>query len=215
MAIFSATTNTYSPYLVMSADAYDSSHDQVFNGQPYQEVLTNFPFGSQILTGVFLNVTLSGLQGTAETYQGTLLDRIGYAARQGLASPQISLPPGDAPAFTDYDIFTLNVLSGLNNPEPNAPLARSFSRTLQLAQLNQDNGLAQRANPLLTNMSVAVTRMATDNFLTASQANTGGSLKAPLTSSRISTGRSLVLSSIQFTTNSATNQTTGHAWQST
>ena len=56
-AIFSATTNTYSPYVVMSDDAYDSSHSQVFNGQPYQEVLTNFPFGSQILTGVFLNVT--------------------------------------------------------------------------------------------------------------------------------------------------------------
>ncbi len=31
--------------------------------QPYQEVFTNFPFGSQVLTGLFLNIDLSGPQG--------------------------------------------------------------------------------------------------------------------------------------------------------
>ena len=45
------------------------SQDEVITGTPYQEVLTNFPLGSQILTGLFLNITLSGPNGAPETFQ--------------------------------------------------------------------------------------------------------------------------------------------------
>ena len=80
--IFSTTTNTYSPYLALGDDAYDSTHDQIIDGQSFQEVLTSFPFGSTVLTGLFLNVIESGPQGPSRpsaerwwTGSGTPRDR--------------------------------------------------------------------------------------------------------------------------------------------
>ena len=85
-AVLSATTYTYTPYIRLNEESADVGADPIINGTPYQEVLTNFPFGSQILTGLFLNVTLLSPPGgetpTSQTFQETLLDRIGYAARQ-------------------------------------------------------------------------------------------------------------------------------------
>ena len=86
-----ATTNTYTPYIVLGDDALpDSQLADAITGQQYQEVLTNFPLASQILTGLFLNVTLAGAGTTSATYTDTLVDRIGYAARQGLALQKTS-----------------------------------------------------------------------------------------------------------------------------
>ena len=66
----------------------------MITGTPYQEVLTNFPLGSQILTGLFLNVTLSGPGDRRRPTARTLVDRIGYAARQGLATTEhLVIPP--------------------------------------------------------------------------------------------------------------------------
>ena len=53
----------------------------MIQGQAYQEVFTNFPLGSQLVTGLFLDISLSGPQGPATTLEKTLLDREGYAAR--------------------------------------------------------------------------------------------------------------------------------------
>ena len=57
-ALFTSVTNTYSPYIQVGDVAFDASTDTVIRGTDYQEVLTNFPFGSQVLTGLFLHVTL-------------------------------------------------------------------------------------------------------------------------------------------------------------
>ncbi|HKI19098.1 MAG TPA: hypothetical protein VKA15_14520, partial [Isosphaeraceae bacterium] len=114
----SVTTNTYSPYIDIGDEAYpDGSHDEVIQGTPYQEVLTNFPLASQILTGLFLNITLSGPQASPVTYEKTLVDRIGFAARQG--SGTIALPPINPTGqsiLTNNDLWTVNVLPGLQSP---------------------------------------------------------------------------------------------------
>ena len=110
-AIFTEVTNTYTPYIDIGDDAYPiGSHDQVVTGTAYQEVLTSFPLASQILTGLFVNVTLGGSQAETQTYQHTIIDRIGAAARQGLATPNITINPSQAPAVDDFDITTLNIL---------------------------------------------------------------------------------------------------------
>ena len=58
---FTSTTNTYSPYLEIGRRGLPGPDQDVINdGNAYQEVLTNFPLGSQILTGLFLNITLGG-----------------------------------------------------------------------------------------------------------------------------------------------------------
>jgi len=113
-AIFTFVTNTYSPYIEIGDDANpDPRYDQIIRGQDYQEVLTNFPLTSQVLTGLFLSVTLSGPQGPPQSYEHTILDRIGYAARQGLVATSVSTDPNDAPALGNFDITTVNVLPGV------------------------------------------------------------------------------------------------------
>ena len=115
--IISATTNTYTPYINMGDEAYpDGSHDEVNTGTPYQEVLTNFPLGSQILTGLFLNITSTGVGAAPQTVTQTLVDRIGYAARQGLAAPSgLSVSPSDPPIISPFDLTTLDIQPGLQS----------------------------------------------------------------------------------------------------
>jgi len=147
--IFTATTNTYTPYIDMGDEAYPTSHDEVTTGTSYQEVLTNFPLGSQVLTGLYLNITLSGPSGPAQTYERTLLDKIGYAARQGLASPNITINPTEAPTLSDLDVYTLDALPGLEDPHPSAALANDLSQEQATLNALQQSGAPASATSAL------------------------------------------------------------------
>ena len=85
--------------------------------------MTNFPLGSQVLTGLFLNVILSGPAGPATTYQETLLDQIGYAARQSGASQPVTIDPNAAPPLTSLNLYTVNISPGLQDPVAVASLS--------------------------------------------------------------------------------------------
>ena len=62
--LITATTYTYTPFMVVGDDANpDPKKDETISGTPYQEVFTNFPFSSSEVTGLFLNLTLSGRRG--------------------------------------------------------------------------------------------------------------------------------------------------------
>jgi len=52
----SATTFTYTPYLLLGSGAANVSQDTVVTGTPYQEMYTNFPLGITIVTGLFLEI---------------------------------------------------------------------------------------------------------------------------------------------------------------
>jgi hypothetical protein len=175
--VFSALTNTYTPYVALGDEAFaDASHDETLTGQPYQEVLTNFPLGNQVLTGLFLNVTLSGPQGGAVTYDHTILDRVGYAARQGLAAPSLSVDPNGPPAVSDFDITTVNVLAGLQPASVSDPLYRQLAATQAQLQVpdNTPAGtpLPSAATQLGEQFSVGSTRLAGENVLSTSDAVT-------------------------------------------
>jgi hypothetical protein len=116
--IITAVTNTYTPYIVVGDDALpDSQLPDGIIGKPYQEVLTNFPLGGQILTGLFLDVGLSGPGATTETFDQTLVDRIGFAARQGMAPPErLTVNPTNPPIITPFDLTTLNILPAFQSP---------------------------------------------------------------------------------------------------
>jgi uncharacterized repeat protein (TIGR01451 family) len=116
--IFAPVTNTYTPYIVVGDEAlHDSQLPEAILGQPYQEILSGFPLANQILTGLFLNVTLNSPGTSSQTYTRTLVDRIGYAARQGMAPPEnLSVNPSGPPIITPYDLTTLNILPGLQSP---------------------------------------------------------------------------------------------------
>lgn len=105
----SATTFTYTPYILIGSGGADLSQDPIVTGTPFQELFTNFPLGSQVLTGLFLEVDANSANGGQQTYTHTMFDRLGPAARQGNATVNLSLPPEPAPAISDFDIATVNV----------------------------------------------------------------------------------------------------------
>ena len=81
-SLFSAVTNTYSPFLAIGDLANpDPSQDDLIRGKDYQEFLTNFPFGTQILTGLFLEIDLSGPGGPPRRSNGRC--SIGSGTRPG------------------------------------------------------------------------------------------------------------------------------------
>ncbi|MGA2255400.1 MAG: choice-of-anchor Q domain-containing protein, partial [Thermoguttaceae bacterium] len=165
----SARTITYEPYVLLGDFDSAAGSDEVLHGQQYQEILTNFPLGSQILTGLFLNIISSGPGETTSTVQQTLVDRIGYAVRQNGGSP----PPintSGPPVINAQDIYTVNVLAG----EIGAGLADRLVPEMnatedQLTLLSQET----QTNPseLLSaavDLSVYATRDALLNFLALS-----------------------------------------------
>ena len=111
----SSSTNTYSPYLIVGGDPAKTAGDQVIAGNDFQEVLTNVPLGSQVLTGLFANVTITTGSGSSQTFTKTLFDRMGFAARAAGSTPQVSVGPGSAPALNTENLTTFNVLGALQD----------------------------------------------------------------------------------------------------
>lgn len=110
--IVSSITYTYTPYVLTGDEFVDPANLTVIEGTPYQEVLTNFPLGTTVLTGLYLEATLSGPDGPAETFTRTLLDRIGFAERQGIGTSNFSAGFDTPPAISPVDVFTLTALPG-------------------------------------------------------------------------------------------------------
>jgi uncharacterized membrane protein len=165
-----STTNTYSPYIAVGDEALPMSQQaEPIRGTDFQEVLTDFPFGSSALTGLFLNVTLSGPNGPSESYDRTLFDRIGFAARQA-GGGSVAIDPNAPPALSDLDVFTLNVLPGMANPRP-APILTNEVTQLQ-TQLRQDQSqgtLPPETATLQRQFMVAFTRLETLAYLEVSE----------------------------------------------
>ncbi len=166
--IFTTEANTYTPYIEVGDEALDnSSQSEAAFGTPYQEVLTSFPLGSQVLTGLFLNETLAAPEQTTQTFNETLYDRIGYAARQGLAPVNVAVNPNGQPSLSTFDAYTLNVSAASQSPAA--------------AQLAQENAVAAGtavsavANPSVVSQTTALiasARSALANFTLASDRET-------------------------------------------
>src|SRR5262249_42902685 len=112
-ALFTFTTNTYSPYVRINQDEGDPGDDPLFRGQDYQEGLSNFPLVSQILTGLFLDVSVlfpavNGERKT-ETVEKELVDRIGFVARHNGGISALNLTADTPPVVSNFDIVTLAI----------------------------------------------------------------------------------------------------------
>lgn len=107
----SASTFTYTPYLLIGSEGADVSQDTIVTGTDFQEYYTNFPLSSQIVTGIFVEVDANDVwQEQQHVYTHTLFDRIGPAVRQGYSSAFVTTPANPTPAVTNFDIATLNIL---------------------------------------------------------------------------------------------------------
>ncbi len=99
--VFANLFHTYTPYLML-ADA-----DALLEGEPFQETITNFPLGTEIVTGEWLEIELRHPDGTVEGYEREIYDAIGYDAR--LNGGTISVGDGgrtDQPIISELTLFT-------------------------------------------------------------------------------------------------------------
>ncbi|HYH67097.1 MAG TPA: transglutaminase domain-containing protein, partial [Urbifossiella sp.] len=115
--VFVSRTSTYSPYLITTDEALTPGQQaEPIRGTDFQEVQTNFPLGNQLLTGVLLRTTGSGPGGPPQADERYLVDRVGFAARQGVAGVSVSVDPNGPPALSALDVFTLTSMAGATNP---------------------------------------------------------------------------------------------------
>lgn len=106
-----AITTTYSPYLMVGDSAIDPRAYTVVRGSDYTEMATNYPLGSTLLTGVFVDIDVidPANPATPQSTRRTLVDRIGYANRQSGSAVSLSLQPDGPPALTPLDLMTVQV----------------------------------------------------------------------------------------------------------
>ena len=67
----SASTFTYTPFLVIGSGGSDVSQDSLITGTPFQELYTNFPLGNQVLTGLFLEIDALDYSYSPQVYTHT------------------------------------------------------------------------------------------------------------------------------------------------
>ena len=116
---FSATTNTYTPYLRIDNTSADLGSDTVDTGTNFQEVLSNFPFSSEILTGLFLNVTLLPATGSRRSRRRSRKPSStgSESRRSGAMRPtgSLSISPDSPPALNALSSTTL-LISAATQP---------------------------------------------------------------------------------------------------
>lgn len=109
-------TYTYTPYLLVDDNDDDPGNNRLIRGTDYQEFLTGlFPLANSILTRLTLEFEVRGPGREPEVHSRDLLDRVGYAARHGLAPPVG--PDTTRPALTELDLTTFFITPGLISPE--------------------------------------------------------------------------------------------------
>jgi hypothetical protein len=169
---FSVRSNTYSPYFALGDVAFDSTHDQIIRGQDYQEILSTFPLSTQVLTGLFLDITLSGPAGADQTYSRALFDRIGYAPRQGLVGTNVTIDPSGPAAISNFDVFTLNILASTNSPTPLGMLSSQVQQEVNnLPDLQSSDDSAVASEPFVRDLDIATTRLLANQYLTQADAH--------------------------------------------
>jgi large repetitive protein len=105
-------TYTYSPYLMVDDNDSELDNNHLIRGQDYQEFLTSFlPLANSILTRLTLEFEVRGPGREVETRRRDLLDRVGFAARHGLAQP--GGVDTAQPALNELDLTTFFILPGL------------------------------------------------------------------------------------------------------
>jgi hypothetical protein len=142
--------------------------------------LTNFPLGSQFLSGLFLEMDVIDANGKTETYERTLVDRIGFAARQNgdMIAINIGNETAGQPTVEEFNITTVNVLPTLQSPfalgyQAEQVKLLEMNRQALLPQIkainfsspiSSDEVLLQRAIATTRQLLVSLTGMLSSNF---------------------------------------------------
>lgn len=92
--------HTYEPYLVIG------DFERIIEGEAYEDLISNFPFGTIIHTAEWLVFEVRDPDGNVETYQREIVDRIGYDFRQNGGNLNLGAQIGDDPMLSPLDSYT-------------------------------------------------------------------------------------------------------------
>ncbi|MFN8389804.1 MAG: transglutaminase family protein [Bdellovibrionota bacterium] len=174
--VFSYQTTTYTPYVVVDQNDSNVIDDQSIEGAPYTETVTSFPLGSNILTGVFLEVETRKPDGSVTTSERTIVDRIGYDIRQNGGTPNIDFngPPPIGPtdttvlnvAVSDQFKYLIESRSGyLQTLRSSTDALETALKNLGNAPLASDPVFAQQSNKRILEASIVSAQLTTQRFL--------------------------------------------------
>jgi hypothetical protein len=183
------TTNAYTPYIVVGDEALpDAQLPEAITGTPFQEVLTDFPLASQILTGLFLNITLSGPGTGSIAFTRSLVDRIGFAARQGTGVPDIALTrSSDPPILSPFDLTTIDMLSGLQGSGAAGLAAERAGSAIALISSSADASAVAQTAALADVARADLTTFAIASQREAANLATGSSVTSYFATPRVTT----------------------------
>ncbi|MCI0577453.1 MAG: PKD domain-containing protein [Chloroflexi bacterium] len=118
--------HTYTPYFAIG------EFEEFIQGETYQDILTNFPFGSSFATGVWLIVESRAPNGETESHERVLKDLLGPEVRQptGVVNSSIERGEPEDPLFTELEAMVLQVV-----PHTRIPIQRVNQRVGRINEL--------------------------------------------------------------------------------
>ena len=134
--VFANTIHTYTPYLLLG--------DREIFGEPYQDILTNFPLGTLFHTAAWLQFDLTPPDGATVTYEREIVDKIGYETRVNGGNTNLNLSSDGSQFVTDFDIYAIG-----NWPNVVPETAVTQSKAAALSQAQSLNADGQRLQELL------------------------------------------------------------------
>nr|MBP7688043.1 hypothetical protein [Thermoflexales bacterium] len=102
--VFSNITRDYTPYLGIE------DNNQGFQGESFQDLLTNFPLATTFVTAEWLEYEIHSPDGHTETFTREVKDLIGAATRRLGGSPQLAMDTSTGPFFRPEDVYVNWVL---------------------------------------------------------------------------------------------------------
>ncbi|MBE2197677.1 MAG: tandem-95 repeat protein [Anaerolinea sp.] len=100
-AIFYYARNTYTPYLILG------EYEATFEGNPFQELISNFPFGTFLVTAEWLVFTLRDIDSNISSHTYEIFDSVGASLRQTGGSTAVTIDSTSMqPKLTDLDSIT-------------------------------------------------------------------------------------------------------------
>ncbi|MFO7538925.1 MAG: PKD domain-containing protein [Chloroflexota bacterium] len=155
--IFANVFHTYTPYLALAGAA------TLLEGEPFQELFTNFPLGTSIVTGEWLLIDLHHPAGPVESYEREIFDAIGYEARFNGGTVHVG---GDGRTNEPF-VSELSLFTGLFAPSfiPVAAVDREFAAAA--TAVTEGQSAYDRVNEIMADGEVDPDE--TDDLITAVQ----------------------------------------------
>jgi uncharacterized repeat protein (TIGR01451 family) len=101
VGVFWVVQHTYVPYFAVAGS------EMVIEGDAFQDVISNFPFGNFVTTGEWLLFDVQDVDGSIEHYEREVVDRVGFDNRITGGTVNMDIIGQPDPLVTSVDVFSV------------------------------------------------------------------------------------------------------------